>query len=295
MKKITLYLLLITTGFACRKTVKLKNISEREQIVINGFISPQDDTIKIRLSKSLPLGEERIYAKSISDAEVEISDAKHSATLVYNERENRYIVPTATFPIEPKTSYTLTVQTLEGEQVRASCFVPKAPPEFEVQIDSVYVNDFENKYYAQYFWKDFPNEKNYYRVVGVGENIYKVFQTDSLVREYHSIAWGDCDESKSFISDEFKDGQKIASPISDMERPSIYEGNCGGQIHYQKGSNLIATLLHVDENYFLFHKSLLANQKLLTPFDLAVLHSNVEGGLGIFAGYNKTEKVIQLN
>lgn len=59
---------------------------------------------------------------------------------------------------------------------------------------------------------------------------------------------------------------------------------------------LHAYLLHTDEHYFLYHRSVRnASYSQDNPFAEPVLvYTNVEGGLGVFAAYNRTTQVVKL-
>ena len=283
--------LLLFIAQACSKIVDVSIETGGRQIVINGFISPGEDTIKIRISQSVPLGETSLSEKT-SDAEVILSNGDRSIVLRYDTASNHYIALEKEFPIQQNEQYQLTVHTKNGLSAFAKCFVPAPINDFDILIDSIDVGGGTKDYFVRYQWQDISDQNNYYRVLGLTEKQHFSSELKKNIVQIRVISWADCKPQKAFLNDDQVDGEKIISPISNLQQP----GHClGGSVRYFKNTKLICSLLHTDKNYFLFHRSFLASQNTFSPNDAVILHSNIEGGFGIFAGYNKTEKIIQLN
>jgi hypothetical protein len=93
----------------------------------------------------------------------------------------------------------------------------------------------------------------------------------------------------AIINDERKDGLVLVTPTATAITP---QGNNPTQ-----PKNLYAYLAVTDRHYYLYHHSVIKHQEVDgNPFAEPVLiYSNIEGGLGVFSGYNQLKAVKQLN
>ncbi|MBD0254725.1 MAG: DUF4249 family protein, partial [Cytophagales bacterium] len=63
---------------------------------------------------------------------------------------------------------------------------------------------------------------------------------------------------------------------------------------YHDSVTLYAYLLHTDRAYFEYHRTLRANADSNPFAEPVLLYSNVEGGLGVFAAFNRTTLEVKL-
>lgn len=283
----------------CEKEVTGIKLPEPDsKLVVTGFISPQDTVVFARVSRSEPiLGYERRLGEPVANASVSISDGTQVRQLSYTGFDvshtgfdvsylGGYLVNTRDFPIVAGATYTLRVSIPGGETVEATCTVPEALPEAPtVIIDSVrQSNDPGWDYFVRMEWTDVGGQENYYRPQA--EHQYEYMGRDNkLAIGVSSLSW----QGEVYLDDRGKDGERFYSPRGQMFI---------GPTRTDKSTPvyLNAHVLHTDRHYFQYHRSLLlAIRSPDNPFAEPVLvYSNVTGGLGVFAAYNRATTVVRL-
>lgn len=189
-------ILTLIASLSCETIVSDVDLSKfpelQEKIVVTSFINPLDDSITVRVGRSIPLlgslqkefvkvynkniGDSVLVAKEenqIEDAIVTISDGTSSAQLFYNKELLYYGVSTRNFKIRSGRTYTLTVKA-DNQVLEAQTTVPSKKPTinnlifgkyFEVS-SSFFGKDTSQGFALNFDWTDFPNEENYYKVWG---------------------------------------------------------------------------------------------------------------------------------
>lgn len=270
---------------ACEKEVtNIKLPQDTSKLVVNAFISPQDTVLRANVSKTLPaIGKVKLSSNNLTDAIVTISNEEKSVTLMYHEADRYYSANSKDFPILPGKTYFLKVSHPSFPQVGATCTVPVTQNNtLEVAIDSA-----NSRYdgYKEYFmlmkWQDTPSEMNYYRVFAE-----TLAYQDSAYQYYQPLYF----DANDLYSDIRLDGANFSSPKAPIWMNLISPG-------VQTKNTLFAHLLNTDEPYFRYHQSLRNYSNTDgNPFAEPVLiYSNVTGGLGVFAAYNRTTVQIKLN
>ncbi|PKP53529.1 MAG: hypothetical protein CVT92_03575 [Bacteroidetes bacterium HGW-Bacteroidetes-1] len=238
------------------------------KLVVNSYISPDDDTIRVRVQYSRPLYSITSYYNSyeyppVTDAQVSITDGNSTINLIYNAFELMYI--TTDLTIEPGKTYSLVVSTPRNENVTASCTVPALePPSIEITNIESTPSSYGYKNISFRF-QDFPGQGNYYRVmVGIsyqtGPNPSDVYFTPMYLVN-----------GEEFVSDINKDGEFFV-----FKTDNIYDGNL---------INLVFFISITDENYFSFHKSVNSFQDDNPFSEPTPVYTNIEGGVGVFAAF----------
>ncbi|TAE82844.1 MAG: DUF4249 family protein [Bacteroidetes bacterium] len=132
MKKITysLLVLVIAISSACEKIVTNVDVPKVEsQMVLFGFISPEEDNIRVELTLSKPIfasnsGNGLNAFEPITDANVIITNENGQAvTLNFADSINAYQVSQSVYKIEPGKTYTITAVS-PTRSVKAMCTVP---------------------------------------------------------------------------------------------------------------------------------------------------------------------------
>ncbi len=278
---------------ACEKeVVGIKLPGPERQLVVNCLISPDEWYIRVFAARSLPgFGDRNLPDTLVRDAIVALSDGTLTIQLLYDESHKAYVYEpwvrsTPRFTIVPGRSYALRVTTPRGEVATAACTVPAA---LEVPItvfpDSAW-DTYRNGYYyrMRMSWPDPPGQVNYYRVGGWQEKVTSLYQDGTPANMSSSpVDW----EAEETISDAGQDGQRLISPRGNWRRWPL-DSSIQLSLHAQ--------LLHVDEHYYKYHRSLRRTiQSQANPFAEPVLiYSNVTGGLGVFAAYTESTVRVKL-
>ncbi len=281
------YACLLATVFllACEKEVtSIKLPAASSQLVIHSFISPQDTMLNVYVTESKPVTGDRPGSVStpVADAAVTLSDGERTISLPVTSiftgsRGDVYRVRAEAFPVVAGRTYFLEVSTPDGRRATAQCTVPEARVTPEFLMDSAVRNDYGQeyvKYTGRIRWLDYPGETNFYRTdgeiwfvrpAGRGELVEERFRLNYDFRANH------------FFSDSRLDGALLTSPE--------FSFNITENIN---SATVYAYLLTTDRSYFEYHRTLRAGENDNPFAEPVLIYSNVEGGQGVFAAFNRT-------
>ncbi|GAB3930763.1 DUF4249 domain-containing protein [Larkinella terrae] len=287
------------------------------KLAVQCYISPQDTLLLATVSLSQPVLEPRASALA-SEIKVVLTEGNRSIELKFDPKQYAHVADPRLFPIEAGKTYQLAVQWRDLS-VTASCTVPKAIPITSIKLDSTRETNFWGGssrwlYDARLTWEDPADQTNYYRVAGevranqwVTLNRFVAGQSrpDTFRRQVFMQAPLYFDAVNQHISDLNQNGQSITSPKGNLPNylnysyfDSLSNGSYGGNIPLTQRPILVSSmLLHVDKNYYDYHRTLQQQNDIEgNPFAEPVLIStNIRGGLGCFAAYNRSTKTATLN
>jgi hypothetical protein len=215
-----------------------------------------------------------------------MSDGETWVNLLYNEQQRAFTANAATLPVVPGNTYFLEVSDAKGRKADASTTVPitqDVPLEIDIDSAKARYGDY-TEYFMTMKWQDTPGETNYYRVFA------ELISNQSGVGTYSQpIYFEDFSFNISVYSDNRLDGARFSSPRGFIFKPPYNP-------QQPVASTLYAYLLNTDEPYYRYHQSLTNNYNVDgNPFaEPVLLFSNVNGGLGVFAAYNRTTVAIPM-
>lgn len=276
MKKLFPYLLLLLASTACRETViSTADINIPEKLVVGCFISPQDDTLYATVTLSKPLykrNRNQYEFETVTNATVQISDGSSNATFTYNSDLDRFVLPAASFAIQPGTTYQLEVSTPDGKRTKASTTVPVAQDfSFTLQLNSTATNPEESSYMMDARWQGVPGPERFYRF------IYGI-RTVSSWDDY--VYWPTADEwnASQYFSDLTQENRIY------RVRETIYAGWRSPFDSTQY--SMTALLQELDVHSYRYFTSLAAQITTGGGFsEPVVVYSNIEDGLGCFGSH----------
>jgi hypothetical protein len=247
------------------------------KIVLNCFIGDELTVIKAAVFKSKPVFSDDDgnypYSNNVEeDMYVVISNGSISAELVFNPQTEFYEVGTDVFPLVPGGNYTLTVTAPDGEIVKANTTIPLNAP--IVQSSSFSAEQISNDFYGEQTrviikqtLADPSSSFDYYR-------FYYVLQDQFMTNTY---------VSEDYTDDNSLDGNLLYNE----HEMTAYYGSDNPLV------NVKAYVIRGSEEYYRFHKTVY-NQSPGDPFsEPSIIYTNVDGGLGVFAGYRQVEVIIQ--
>lgn len=299
------------------------------QLTMFCFLSPQDTIIRVKVSQTSPLFSEYTYGGSsyfvingdttytgdaLAKATVTISDGVTRAVLPFENEGQFYAIPTSRFRIGAGKTYTLTVT--EGTRTaQASCTIPsEAVPIKKFSLDTLISSNFgrrDTTLVTSFTWDDPAGQANYYRVRAYEEVDIPTFTFDPKDKKYIEgrariqlyFSSRRDDGRSDLLNDTNLDGKTFSSvqferristdpnvryyplPIVN-NKPLVPER---GPV--SMGINLL--LNTTDKAYYEFHRSL-RQARNDNPFtEPSLVYTNVQGGLGVFAGYNQSVQVIK--
>ncbi|GAB3162965.1 DUF4249 domain-containing protein [Telluribacter humicola] len=323
-------LFLLLTGLSSCETLvntipESKLPKTESQLTLFSFISPNDTAIRVKVSQTYPLFSEysvgpgtsmiisegdTIYGNfdSFATATVVISDGVTSVTLPYDSQLQIYSIPAQRFRIKTGMTYTLTVT--DGKRtIQASCTVPPDQvPINDYTLDTTLTTSFfgrDTTLRLSYTWNDIAGKENYYRVKAYELFEYSEVITDSITQQTKEtrklgrsyFGWSDALGRGVFQNDANMDGTLFTSPQG--RKPLVdrqyLNSIAGSPVKPERGPvsrGLFLSLLNTDSNYYLFHRSVQAQDD--NPFsEPALIYTNVKGGLGVFAAYNQSNRVVR--
>lgn len=266
---------------ACIKTLDDKDMPNVEsKLVIGGYISPQDTIIRIFVRKTSPINKKSdfLYAP-VKDANVLLSGNGLSTALEYNEKFSCYTVPALQFPIAAGATYHLTVSTPTGLYAEGETTVPQdVNSSLRFKMDTIlgknnngYVSD---KLEISVWWDDMQNQNNYYRVYGEAGVLSDPINNPNQYSYHYDLQFN-----------------TKATVIKDVGYENGKFGPFKAEMPLQEWNNQIRDvylcLLNTDRNYYEFYKgydSAIQEDPFAEPQNV---YTNIKGGLGIFASYQK--------
>ncbi len=285
---LSLLVLGLLTG--CEKdAVGVKLPKQGPKLVITSYISPQDTLIWVTVSNTQPVFGiiEAGSDQRIEDAHVTLSDGNQQIKLLFQTKQRAYAVDPALFPIKPGTTYYLEVQVPDGRQVKASCTVPKDTVTIsQVRLDSA-ISDNRNlgpmRYDLTFQWTDISGVPNYYR-------------TGAEATNYSENYW-------DYWAHKGKAGQ-IINPIYAIEEFQTDKDADGVSLNTRKTKfygwkiprpfKVFVYVMNADVHYYKYHYDLY-NYQEDNPFaEPALFYTNIEGGIGIFGAYTRSEAVLEV-
>ncbi|MBD2754624.1 DUF4249 domain-containing protein [Spirosoma validum] len=265
------------------------------KLVVTGFISPQDTVLAIKVTRSNTVVGDSISllqtGNNVTDATVTLSDGSKTVRLPYNNipasdtvrSRPYYSINARLLPIVSGRSYTLTV-VANGQRATSVCTIPAAvPPKAIILNDSV-----NRRYSISIKWQDPDGQANYYQAAGIFRYIAancKACQNEV----YNTLSFDD--DSRGLISDVGYEGGDMSSGrafLTSSSTPNFY--------NYYKTASVTANLMSIDQNFYRFQDAAMRQRRSRNnPFAEPVLiPSNIEGGLGCFAGYNNATMTLKL-
>lgn len=273
------FLLLAGLVVACKQAADLP-VPYQEQLVVVGFVSPQDTLVQVAVARNQPLWSGG--GRAVTDADVRLT-APDGRTARLTARPFtradsangwcRYAVAARELPIRAGETYRLAVTTPAGLRASASCTVPADPvPAADVRVEFG-TEPFGNQTFRTFrvTWPDVP---------GGG---------------YFSL------NSVSYVEAPAAGGR---APFTYVTYGTVYLPGNGGTLRateraiqgtnapFNPGRSFVQVFLcRTDRAYYEYHLALSRQQQEQAGniFPEAVrVPGNVQGGLGIFAAYNQT-------
>ena len=206
---------------SCKKEVASDFPPIDTQLIVESFIAPQDDSIKVKLDYSKnyfgDANKRDLLVKNIPKASVIISEGTISKTLKWSVRNRCFTISKLEMPLIENKTYKLTVQTTEGIKAEAETKIPIAIVEAELIKSSGAVKNNYVKDRLSLSVKDEKGINNYYEF-----RLYTAFEYSGTFtsNEYYQIG--------SELINDNNDNVDKAFAAFNYERFVNFNGNGGG-------------------------------------------------------------------
>jgi hypothetical protein len=256
---------------SCQREADIELPKTEPKLSVSCFISDDIDTIRVSVFWSRPVfsSENNLPERPI-DIDVLIKSGPVEKNLIWDENLLQYVLPVSEFPLVAGGQYELILTAPNGTRIRGNTTIPIHLPEVEsTQLlrDSSITSWGETQYKFTFktFLRDPSSSFNRYRFV-----YYEFFSFEGLLEQ-------ELYRGQSFLDDE------------SLINGRLYEETVVDYFGYNiNPADMVMYVINASEEYDRFHRSL-ENQSDGNPFaEPALIYSNFENGLGVFAGYRQT-------
>lgn len=286
MKTKFIFILFSFLFISCEKEIPFDDPGTESRIVMGSYISQNDDSITVQLSKSESILSENEFL-DLSGASVM---AFENGNLVGNLSEvsaGKYSIP---FIPSAGKQYQIRVSYDNLPEVSATTVIPLLPQNTEVITSEVQIDD-TYPYRMNIQFDDNPNSRDFYQILliykqaGVEYDIILSFVTNSEVLRNNEADAGDSEFyhfNNALFSDDLFNGNRVNIPIRSAD---YLEGD--GEIFLR--------IMKVSEDYYLYRNTAISQFQINgDPFSQPVMiYSNVENGYGVFAGYSYQDFLLE--
>lgn len=295
MKKyISLFAVALMLFTACQKVIDADELLDTEEkVFITSYISPQDTVLRVNVSRALPAigtslsanDQEANEAKFlIKNAEVSISDESGKSTnLSYSEENKTYLANASTLAILTNNNYFLKV-TVDGQEFNASCTIPAKITEINERVNLKDDGFGGKEADINLNFQDILGKKNYYVLGGLVTTTIQYEGEEPQTFDFSLFF-----DSDEFLSDNLEDGGILKG------KSLNFIGNDVAVIE----TKITLQVANVEEVLFQNLRTASTNADADgNPFvEYAIAPNNFaeEGAVGVFAGYNLTEKTIDID
>lgn len=287
---ISLFLLFSCDLYKLENEVHESLVQEESKLVINSFISPQDTLIMALIGKSFPIYDKinpnlDVDLIHVEGAEVIISNGtvlKKLNEILFKETIDDihrefycYTLSSSEFPIVAGGSYSITATSPDGLNATAHCTIPLLKSNVLDYELNTSVNQWGHEEQELIIsWQDIAQSENFYRIFATGE-----YSSLNNLGEIH--LWKNEFYEFGHYSDYKHDGDVLKEKGKGYESESL--------------NKLTIQLLTTDYHYYQYHTSI-ENYQSGNPFaEPSRIYSNVENGYGVFAGYQKSVFIVDLD
>jgi hypothetical protein len=277
------------------------------KLVVICYLSPQDTTLAVKVTRSKTVvGNDNLDTGSnVQDATVTLADESRSVTLRYNSpnatvdslKQPYYSANARLLPIVAGRTYTLTVVTPKGERVTSTCTIPAPVRPTAVTFDSMTENQGRSllrRYYVLARWQDPPEQANYYQVTGYFQ--YTTRCDSCGAKRFGNAQLSLSDDNRGLFSDAGLDGTQMVSGKAYLSSTSFTGNQLTNFYSQYHDANVTVNLMSIGQAYFQFQEAAIRQRRVRNnPFAEPVLiPTNIQGGLGCFAGYNNATLKLKL-
>lgn len=318
-KKFLLPILLVCASllFSCETKITDIVIPFTKQLVVEAYLCPQDTLIKFNISSNSPtvgLVSDSNIVHPVPNALVILSDGQKQVQLRFkgvfiqmllggSQRLSAgyFVLDTREFPIIVGKTYTLKVTAPGYPPVTATCTVPENKfDKKNIQLTSGNLTASERgTLHSKLIWKDIIGEENYYKI-----NLYYTYN-DEFRSPDSKGGWqikrneelvNTLNERETYFSDYGLDGQNFTKEGTVYYNQYPIPADTSFGYVLVKNQKMVANVALISKEFYTYQIKLIKQRDSQgNPFAEPVqVIGNIEGGLGFFGAYNRTEVVLDL-
>lgn len=307
--KSTIFLLAAILCFSCTKDLAEDQSDFDARIVLNSVFMP-GEVMTVDLSSSRDIFDPNSKIAAITTASVEVTDNTSGMThTLYSIGRGKY--ESETFRPEYGGSYTVHVSADGFKSVQATSEIPypafvKEPDAYQGDFDDeglrelfvdleFYSESEEVQYYVWEIVKEGEKGSLDFNYTDILENPVLLFSDDSNTE---SVLADESFQTRVFLTNDGMNAGPIQTSFVTMTEPAT-AFQFGDEVDPDADVLIRVRVMTVSKDLYEYYKSMevyrlrgTINSSITQPVDI---HSNVENGLGIFAGFAAQEIPIRLN
>lgn len=276
------FLIICTLFFSsCEKEANINIPDSTPKLVLYSIISPSDTVLYANIDVTRNLYTNYWNSKRHSFESLKVSFLDGDSAFQFTQFDTIGLQFKLKRKVYPGREYKITASCNGFENITATCKVP-AYKQIEISVDTV--NGPEGISYMRIHLRDFSDELSYY-LVSAYQTEFHSYGTDSTTDEcrlwnYDEILKYPFSKSQ-FYQDDYPSGKLFTTEFS----YNYYN------LVALAGLDITGVVLETDKNYYLYYESLKKYKRPANPFvEFSQVYSNVSGGYGVFACYNRYEK-----
>lgn len=295
--------------FSCSKDIGENQSDFKSNIVLNSVFMP-GEVMTVDLSSSRNIYDSNSKIEDITNATVEVTDNKSGAThSLYSIGQGKY--ESEMFRPEYGGSYTVHVDADGFQSVQATSEIPypafiKEPEAYQGEfaedgLRELFVNleFYSESEEPQYYVWEIVNEDDKgsldFNYTDILNNPVLLFSADSNTE---SVLADESFQTRVFLTNDGMNEGPIQTSFVTMTEPAV-AFQFGDEVDPDADVLIKVRVMTVSKDLYEYYKSMevyrlrgTVNSSITQPVDI---HSNVENGLGIFAGFAAQEIPIRLN
>ena len=276
MKKLLLILVVWPWFPSCTSEADLAIPETKPELVIHGFLNPNDSIHKIQVTSTFPsIGKVDDKPKFVNNALVKLIHREDTVTLRFQLHPDTpfYFVDAKDFSLKHGERYELYAEAVGFESVRAATTLPDTiVTDFDYELSRVPSGAQDSTFYLRLSWKELNDKQNYYCVrAGIIDSVLGVSGIRALTYPF-------------FFNTALYEGNSVNGSliISNRAQALLYAQTA------VVSRTISISLLTVDSPYFLYHKSI-EGYSIIDPFKQpSNIFTNITNGKGVFCSYRET-------
>jgi len=288
MKNYIIYFIIILlTTYSCEDDIKLDLNPDSPVMVVNA-LAGNDSLVRVHVSLSKQL-QENDAQKTLTDATLSIYEEGKLLGKLKTAEDGWYEIQSR---FQANLNYRVVVNHPQYESISAETRIPS-----EIKISDCKMTKSETAYHFQLEFQDKSYSKDYYMIL-----LYAV--TNEVINDENYQQ----NILLSYYSEDIIFEDNLLENTTDLER-NLLKGSLCFSDYNNNGEKFDisfyapidssameiltfkVTLLHISKDYYAYERSkiMISNREDLPFYKKINLHSNINGGAGIFAGYTLDE------
>ena len=276
-----IYMLLTLSLVACEKEIPFEGELNEQKTVLNCYLGAGESIIYAEVSRSETVLSDEPFT-FVSDAVIKLYDGSNFVGTFNSVGEGKY---TLNHEVEAGKSYSIECTDPLLGVVRASTEVPNYVS-FNLENIDLVLGEFGGNIKVDVQFNDGASEDDYYHLlvytnVDGFPSVLSFETSEEFLRNTEELSAN----TFFYFDDCMFDDNSFNSGVVDISISTFIMPQVENKVQ----------LVHVSSDYFNYRKSLkLALNANGNPFAQPVqIYSNIEGGLGVFAGYAAAEEVLE--